>query len=189
MKKIIIAAIMLLATAAQANTVSKTFTTHSQSGPGLSVKRNATIEYSISGTFVGTVAIEKTMDGVNYKQVTADLTAPASGSFANTTKDSVYRVRCSTHTSGSIVTSLSNKVEVLQDLRNSFGYTTMKVSDGIVEVTAGSSASGTLCLAGSFSTLPVAGYNKGCFAYQTSDDKAYVSTETVVRASSWKALW
>jgi hypothetical protein len=61
------------------------------------------------------------------------------------------------------------------------------VGGGVFVSTAAASTS-KLCLAGSFATLPTSGYPMGCIAYQTSDKKAYVSTETVTVAGSWAAL-
>lgn len=57
-------------------------------------------------------------------------------------------------------------------------------------VTVSSSATSTLglCLAGAFQTLPTTGYAEGCIAYQNSDNKVYVATETVAAAGSWAAL-
>lgn len=59
---------------------------------------------------------------------------------------------------------------------------------GTVNVSTSTSSSAVLCLAGSFQTLPTTGYAKGCFAFQLSDSKAYVSTQTVVGSQSWAAL-
>jgi len=45
------------------------------------------------------------------------------------------------------------------------------------------------CDLGSVGTLPTADFPAGCKAYQTSDNKLYVSTEQVVGVDSWKGLW
>lgn len=60
---------------------------------------------------------------------------------------------------------------------------------GKVIVSTSATSAASICLAGSFQTLPTTGYAKGCFAYQLSDNVAYVSTKTVVSADSWKALY
>ncbi len=60
---------------------------------------------------------------------------------------------------------------------------------GSVSVSTATTSSSSLCLAGSFQTLPTSGYAKGCFAYQLSDNTAYVSTMTVTEAGDWKALY
>lgn len=63
------------------------------------------------------------------------------------------------------------------------------VTEGSVLVSSSTTSSASLCLAGAFDSLPTTGYDRGCFAYQTSDNKMYVSTETVVSIYSWRALW
>lgn len=60
---------------------------------------------------------------------------------------------------------------------------------GMVIVSTAATSGVTMCLAGSFQTLPTTGYSKGCIAYQISDNTPYISTETVVIAQSWKALY
>jgi hypothetical protein len=65
----------------------------------------------------------------------------------------------------------------------------LQVVSGIVNVSTATTSSVHLCLAGAFDTLPTSGYNKGCMAYQNSDNTLYVSTETVVSANSWKPVW
>lgn len=60
---------------------------------------------------------------------------------------------------------------------------------GVVTVSTSATSSASICLAGNFQTLPTTGYAKGCFAYQLSDNTAYVSTQTVVGSQSWKALY
>ena len=59
------------------------------------------------------------------------------------------------------------------------------------EVRTSTSTTSTLglCLAGAFQNLPTSGYNKGCMAYQISNETLYVSTETVAGTYSWKPVW
>jgi hypothetical protein len=45
------------------------------------------------------------------------------------------------------------------------------------------------CDLGNVATLPLQDFPAGCKAYQTSDNKLYISTEQVVGIDSWKALW
>lgn len=59
---------------------------------------------------------------------------------------------------------------------------------GKIIVSTSTTSNASICLAGAFQTLPTTGYAKGCFAFQLSDSKAYVSTETVVGSQSWSAL-
>lgn len=57
-------------------------------------------------------------------------------------------------------------------------------------ITVSTSATSTLgmCFAGAFQSLPTTGYAEGCMAYQNSDNKVYVATETVTVAGSWVAI-
>lgn len=60
---------------------------------------------------------------------------------------------------------------------------------GAVVVSTAATAQFTMCLAGTFSTLPTSGYAAGCFAYQLSDNTPYVSTAAVTNAGHWKPLY
>ncbi|HOX23648.1 MAG TPA: hypothetical protein PLL10_09300, partial [Elusimicrobiales bacterium] len=62
-------------------------------------------------------------------------------------------------------------------------------SIGEVRVSTATTSSASLCLAGTFQTLPTTGWNEGCIAWQLDDHKVYVATQTVVAVDSWKALW
>lgn len=88
--------------------VSKSFTAVGVSVP-LLVQYNSGFNYSVSGTFSGTVIVEVSEDNSGwFPLVTA--TAAASGfleNHSNTLKAQYYRVRCSVFTSGTIVTSLT----------------------------------------------------------------------------------
>jgi hypothetical protein len=59
---------------------------------------------------------------------------------------------------------------------------------GTIQVSSTTTSSTHICIAGAFDTLPISGYNKGCIAYQNSDNTLYVSTEDVVGIESWKPL-
>jgi hypothetical protein len=65
----------------------------------------------------------------------------------------------------------------------------LSVAAGVVNISTATTSTVSLCLAGAFDSLPTSGYNKGCFAYQNSDNVAYISTETVAGSYSWKPLW
>ena len=69
------------------------------------------------------------------------------------------------------------------------GVTTANTTAPMVVVSTASTSNTSLCMAGAFATLPTSGYPKGCFAYQTSDNIAYISTEAVAASYSWKPLW
>jgi len=51
------------------------------------------------------------------------------------------------------------------------------------------SATKQMCLVGSVENLPTTGFDEGCFVYNYTEHKVYVSTENVVGIESWKPLW
>ena len=69
------------------------------------------------------------------------------------------------------------------------GATVENTTKPLVVVSTATTSTVSLCLAGAYETLPTSGYLKGCFAYQNSNNVAYISTETVSKAESWKPLW
>jgi hypothetical protein len=73
---------------------------------------------------------------------------------------------------------------------NDGGGTNMTVSYAAGVAVSSSSTSGySMCVAGSFQTLPTTGFAEGCFAYQVSDRTPYISTATVTNIGHWKALY
>jgi hypothetical protein len=62
------------------------------------------------------------------------------------------------------------------------------VVGNVITVSSAATSSLGICFAGAFATLPTTGYAEGCLAYQGSDNKVYVATETVSVAGSWAAL-
>ncbi len=70
------------------------------------------------------------------------------------------------------------------------GGTNLTITAAAGVQVATSSASGfSMCMAGSFQTLPASGYAEGCIAYQVSDHTYYGSTATVTNVGHWKALY
>jgi len=95
-----------------------------------------------------------------------------------------------TYDSGSSITAAANIKGVIVSTSIIIGASaTNSYPTPIIKVSSATTSGVSLCLAGAFQTLPTSGYDKGCFAYQNSDNIAYISTETVTAASSWKALW
>lgn len=117
-------------------TASKSFTA-TGNGTQLLVRSGALFSYAITGTFVGTVILERTRDGGITWEVLATKTAPASATLLCETPDggpAVHRFRCSAYTSGTIVTTLSDSSDVLTRSRNGDGSDSVLIrSGGIVE--------------------------------------------------------
>lgn len=88
--------------------ISKSFTAVGNGG-AISVKDKDFVYYSVSGTFVGTVLLQKSLDGGLNWETVATKTAAASAKFQVSHPggtDAQYRFRCSAYTSGTIVTKV-----------------------------------------------------------------------------------
>lgn len=92
-------------------TVASSFTAVGN-GTGLSVAAGKYFNYSVSGTFVGTVILERTRNGgLTYTQIGSAITSASSGNIFVETPNgdqASYRFRCTAFTSGTIVTSMSD---------------------------------------------------------------------------------
>lgn len=93
-----------------ATIISTSFTAVGTSN-ALDVKLGGLVAYNVSGTFVGTVLIERSVHaGVSWATA-ATLTAPGSGILVSSNPNSgpeQYRIRCSAFSSGTIVTTLQD---------------------------------------------------------------------------------
>lgn len=92
--------------------IAKSFTAVGSAAPIL-VKDGDTGTYSVSGTFVGTVVIEKSEDGgttwVPKRTITGTVTASNfTGSSTSGSGTSLHRFTCTAYTSGTIVTDMKN---------------------------------------------------------------------------------
>lgn len=110
MKKFILSLILavLLAGNAFAATVSKSFTAIG-AGPSLSVKVGDSFTYSVSGTFSGTVYLQRSTNGFTWSTV-ATATGSASGTVIASSDNAnqvQYRFWCDAYVSGTIVTTLT----------------------------------------------------------------------------------
>ena len=98
-------------------TISKSFTA-TGSGASINIKGGDSFTYAVSGTFVGTVQIEESFDGgATWHTIGISATGSASGTFIVAPKiaHSLYRFTCTAYTSGTIVTSLVDASQVLQE--------------------------------------------------------------------------
>lgn len=105
------------------STSAKSFTAVGAGIP-ISVKHGDSFSYSVSGTFVGTVVLEKSLTSGNAWEAVLSKTAAASGTVSVENADlgyAQYRFRCSAFTSGTIVTSISDVARVLEEKQNQDG--------------------------------------------------------------------
>lgn len=122
----LIALALFVSSLVTAATASTSFTSVSN-GSQIFVKNLDSLTYSVSGTFVGTVVLERTRDnGLSWDYVLS-AAAASSGTFKVETpamEAAVYRFRCSAFTSGTIVTSIADTtadVTPAQEFKNVLG--------------------------------------------------------------------
>lgn len=91
------------------STVSKSFTAVGV-GNSLTLRPGESLSYAVSGTFVGTVQLERLVNSSSAAAViVAAITAAASGTYRNDTFETQnVRFQCTAFTSGTIVTSVAD---------------------------------------------------------------------------------
>jgi len=91
--------------------------------------------YAITGTFVGTVRIERTQDGGgSYTVVSDNFTTTGSGTLTAETPDAghaSYRFNCTAYTSGTIVVALADVNDVTHEFKNKSNVTYLKLREGV----------------------------------------------------------
>lgn len=91
--------------------VTKSFTAAAQVSTSLFVKHGDSFTVSITGTFVATLILERTLNGGQGWDQVASYTTTASPTIlveTRTGKPASYRLRCSSYTSGTAVTTLTD---------------------------------------------------------------------------------
>lgn len=145
---------------AAAATVSATFTTHGSSSSRLLVRGDETFDYSVSGTFIGTVTLQKSFNSSDFKTVLT-INSASSGRWdvgEGAGRRVWFRMYCSTHTSGSIVTSMSDVSDRTNTWYNKKNVESLQLNDdglavpGTLDVTGAATITGALAATGN-STL------------------------------------
>ncbi len=143
-----------------AATVTKSFTNHSQASNPLLVFGGETFTYSVSGTWVGEVKLQKSLNGSDYQNFlvisSSFSTTPAlTGTvFADVAlgRTAYYRVYASTYTSGTIVTSLTDANDLVRVERNFKGVENLKFYDDGLVVPGTLAVTGAVSLSGALAT-------------------------------------
>lgn len=115
------------------------------------------VVYSVSGTFVGTVVLERSQDGGISWQTVLTATGSASGTHVvelPTGQTAAYRFRCSAFTSGTIVTSIADAADVAQSFVDDDGVAQLQIVNGGVVLPGTLAVTGAATLA---STVAVTG--------------------------------
>lgn len=161
------------------STIATSFTSVT-AGIALAVKHNDLFTYAVSGTFVGTVILERSNTQGAAWEAVLTATAPTSGTVEVTSSVSSsevrFRFRCSAFTSGTIVTSLVDGAKILELVQDLDGNIVLQVKEDSVTVkqliltgTAGTRASNSLWL--SSTTLSLTG-GVGGIRFEASDGTA-----------------
>lgn len=138
------------------STVTKSFTT-TDSSSSLFVKKNSLITYSVSGTFVATVLLEVSEDNAQSWAELKRFSAGATGSISTLNKDCIYRLRCLSRVSGTVVTSIS-EVGTAKDSKrifNAAGRAKVGATSGFVVAAADDVALATCPASQTASTLVI----------------------------------
>jgi hypothetical protein len=109
-------------------------------GAAIQVNHKQSLSYSVSGTFVGTVKVEKSEDGgVTFAPLTSS-TAAATGTLVHESSvqgPAHFRFRCTAFTSGTIVTSIFSNAVLPKTLQvNATAYAKAGTTSGFVVAVA-----------------------------------------------------
>lgn len=155
-------------------TVSTSFTAVGVSA-ALLVKHGDSFTYDVSGTFVGTVVIEKSQSpDQSFTPTAISATGAASGTIIVSNPDqgtAYFRFRCSAFTSGTIVTSLADAAIVVREFTDANGVNILQLVEGAVLVPSGTVSAPGIAF--------IEDTNTGL--YRVSADKVSVSTGGVDR--------
>ncbi len=107
-------------------------------GNTLFVRAGTTLNYSVSGTFDGTVRLERSIDGgLSWDHLPIEASGTASGSLESNIpvqpNDAIYRFSCIVFASGTIETSLSNVAKTIVEYKDENGASLFKVTEEGVE--------------------------------------------------------
>lgn len=186
MKKLfLLMALLLITGVANAATVTKDFT-ETGAGTNLYVKDGDSITYAVSGTFEGTVVLQKSPDGGLTWETVSSATEAASGTVVAETSNLgglSFRFLCTDFTSGTIETSISDvTMSPIQEFKNLNGktvaYTTetgmvvdnLTVSGTLTNSSVHQSGACTALTAGAAVTLTVAA-GETCYTDASNDNE------------------
>lgn len=108
-------------------TISKTFTATGTSPSLLIPSPTTTAVYTLSGTFVATIALEYTLTGGQSWINVATLSATVTSAIFVPVNGATYRFNCTAYTSGSAVISLADTLPPMKLYVNDAGIVVMSV--------------------------------------------------------------
>lgn len=139
---VLITAMMFPLTPAIAGSTASTSFTSASNGSVLLLYPGESMTYTVTGTFVGTVLIEKALDGTNYRSISISTANNSGGTFTGTAyadsptqgRPIFYRFRCSAYTSGTAVTTLADVDDTVKTFTNFKGTANLVLNDDSVTV-------------------------------------------------------
>lgn len=102
------------------------------SGAAVYVKHGDSFSYAVSGTFVGTVQLQKSQNNGTSWELVVSATGSASGTLLceNPGQGAAhFRFVCTAYTSGTIVTSITEVAQVVQEFKNRNGQAIVTIKE------------------------------------------------------------
>lgn len=135
-------------------TIAASFTAKG-AGSALSLKVDDEFTYSVSGTFTGTIALQKSDDGGTSWEPVDSFSAAASGTLVAQGKPNanmLYRFCCTAFTaeSGTAVTALADASagKVIQEYKDPYGKVIFKITEAGVDINGAMGLTGAVTLTG-----------------------------------------
>lgn len=111
-------------------TLAKSFTAVGLGG-AIGIREGKSLDYAVSGTFVGTVKITYSPNGTSWSPILT-ISAAASGRLEKLPAGQ-YRFECTAFTSGTIVTSVATVADTIREFKSNDGTTLLKITEDSVE--------------------------------------------------------
>lgn len=114
--------------------VTHTFSGAAQASPLLLLRKGQTATYSVSGTYSGTVVLQRSEDGTNWSSVASVVSTTVAATVINgAAKDATYRWTCTAYTSGSPVVTIADAADNVSTFGSGDSGDALQVNDdGIV---------------------------------------------------------
>lgn len=127
-------------------TVSNSFTGVGD-GAQMLVRHGESLTYDVSGTFVGTVILQKSSDGGATFTTVATASGAASGTVfveSTTRSANIFHFKCTAYTSGTIVAAMTDVLtEVFYSLKDNRGVEVFQIVEGGVKFPGSIEVTGT----------------------------------------------
>lgn len=94
----------------------------------INVPKGAAVDYALSGTFVATLIIKRSLNGGQTWETVLTLTAAASGTI-EAGDSAIYAFECTAYTSGTAVCVLTDRAETLKEWQNRLGQVAVRITE------------------------------------------------------------